>query len=83
VRGDWKRLLETGFHDFKLEVGGLVEKPVELTLAELEQLGLVEHITSLHRQQGTALTVFGCGFARHGQKYASSEVTTRCDPRGL
>ncbi len=52
VREDWKRLLETGFHDFRLKVGGLVDNPVELTLAELEQLGVVEHITMHHCIQG-------------------------------
>ena len=52
LREDWKRLLESGFRDFKLKVGGLVENPVELTLRELEQLGFVEHITMHHCIQG-------------------------------
>jgi methionine sulfoxide reductase catalytic subunit len=52
VREDWKRLLEGGFHDFRLKVGGLVENPVELSLGDLEQLGFVEHITMHHCIQG-------------------------------
>jgi sulfoxide reductase catalytic subunit YedY len=52
VREDWHRLLETGFHEFKLKVGGLVENPVELTLEQLEQLGFVEHVTMHHCIQG-------------------------------
>jgi methionine sulfoxide reductase catalytic subunit len=52
VREDWKRLAETGFHEFKLKVGGLVENPVELTLRDLEQLGFVEHVTMHHCIQG-------------------------------
>ncbi len=52
VRGDWKRLAADGFRDFRLKVGGLVENPVELSLADLERLGEVEHITMHHCIQG-------------------------------
>ena len=52
VRDDWKRLAEAGFEDFRLKVGGLVERPVELSLADLEQLGEIEHITMHHCIQG-------------------------------
>lgn len=48
VRDDWKRLLEGGFRDFKLQVSGLVDNPVELSLQDIEQLGAGEHI-SLHQ----------------------------------
>ena len=41
VRDDWKHLAEDGFRDFKLKVGGLVENPVELSLADLRKLGEV------------------------------------------
>lgn len=51
-REDWKHLAERGFADFKLSVGGLVENPVELSLADLEKLGPVEHITMHHCIQG-------------------------------
>ncbi len=52
IRDDWKRLAEAGFENFRLKVGGLVENPVELSLADLEQLGEVEHITMHHCIQG-------------------------------
>ena len=52
IRDDWKRQAEAGFKDFRLTVGGLVERPVELSLADLEQLGETEHITMHHCIQG-------------------------------
>ncbi|MBV8438220.1 MAG: cytochrome b/b6 domain-containing protein [Silvibacterium sp.] len=52
VRDDWKRLAEGGFCDFKLKVGGLVENPVELSLADLRKLGESEHIAMHHCIQG-------------------------------
>jgi DMSO/TMAO reductase YedYZ molybdopterin-dependent catalytic subunit len=52
IRDDWKCLAEVGFKDFRLKVGGLVERPVELSLADLEQLGETEHITMHHCIQG-------------------------------
>ena len=52
VRDDWKHLAEGGFRDFKLKVGGLVENPVELSLADLRNLGEVDHITMHHCIQG-------------------------------
>jgi len=52
VREDWKRMAARGFRDFKLRVGGLVENPVELSLGDLERLGLVEHTTMHHCIQG-------------------------------
>ena len=48
VRDDWKRLAKDGFRDFKLKVGGLVENPVELSLADLRNLGEADHITMHH-----------------------------------
>ena len=52
IRDDWKHLAENGFDGFRLKVGGLVENPVELSLADLERLGEVEHITMHHCIQG-------------------------------
>jgi len=52
VREDWKRLAQAGFRDFRLRVGGLVENPAELSLAEIEKLGFVEHVTMHHCIQG-------------------------------
>jgi len=52
IRDDWKHMAETGFADFRLKVGGLVSHPVELSLADIERLGEVEHITMHHCIQG-------------------------------
>lgn len=52
VRDDWKRLAEGAFQDFTLQVGGLVEHPVTLSLADLDRLGSAEHITLHHCIQG-------------------------------
>ena len=52
VRDDWKHLAEGHFRDFKLKVGGLVENPVELSLADLRNLGELEHIAMHHCIQG-------------------------------
>jgi sulfoxide reductase catalytic subunit YedY len=52
VREDWKQLESGGFAAFRLKVGGLVDNPVELSLADLERLGETEHITMHHCIQG-------------------------------
>ena len=52
IRDDWKLLSESGFDGFRLKVGGLVKNPVSLSLADLERLGEVEHITMHHCIQG-------------------------------
>ncbi len=52
VREDWKRLAENRFRDFRLRVGGLVENPVELSLADMERLGHFDDITMHHCIQG-------------------------------
>jgi DMSO/TMAO reductase YedYZ molybdopterin-dependent catalytic subunit/thiosulfate reductase cytochrome b subunit len=49
---DWKRLAANSFRDYKLKVGGLVDRPVELSLSELEAMGKAEHITMHHCIQG-------------------------------
>ena len=51
-REDWKQLAKGGFQEFKLQVGGLVENPVELSLADMEALGKAENITMHHCIQG-------------------------------
>ena len=60
VRNDWKHFAEGGFEDFRLKVGGLVERPVELSLKDLEKLGEIEEITMHHCIQGWS------GIARWG-----------------
>jgi DMSO/TMAO reductase YedYZ molybdopterin-dependent catalytic subunit len=51
-REDWKRLASDGFQKFKLKVGGLVENPVELSLADIERVGNADHIIMHHCIQG-------------------------------
>jgi len=51
-REDWKQLAKGGFQDFKLRVGGLVGNPVELSLSDIEELGVTENITMHHCIQG-------------------------------
>ncbi len=52
VRDDWKQLAKREFQDFKLQVGGLVENPVELSLRDIRQMGKAEGITMHHCIQG-------------------------------
>ena len=51
-REDWKRLAADHFRDYRLQVGGLVENPVALSLAELRALGMEEFVTMHHCIQG-------------------------------
>jgi DMSO/TMAO reductase YedYZ molybdopterin-dependent catalytic subunit len=52
VRQDWKQLAKGGFQDYRLKVGGLVDNPVELSLADIAKLGVAENITMHHCIQG-------------------------------
>jgi DMSO/TMAO reductase YedYZ molybdopterin-dependent catalytic subunit len=52
VRDDWKRMATDHFRDYRLKVGGLVENPVELSLADIEKLGTFNDITMHHCIQG-------------------------------
>ena len=51
-REDWKQMAADNFRNYKLKIGGLVDKPVELSLAELAALDKAEHITMHHCIQG-------------------------------
>jgi len=51
-RDDWTQLAAGGFRDYKLKIGGLVERPVELSLDDLRQLGTEKFITMHHCIQG-------------------------------
>jgi methionine sulfoxide reductase catalytic subunit len=51
-RADWKKLAEEGFGSYRLKVSGLVERPIEMSLSDLRQVGVVEHITMQHCIQG-------------------------------
>jgi DMSO/TMAO reductase YedYZ molybdopterin-dependent catalytic subunit/thiosulfate reductase cytochrome b subunit len=48
----WKQLAENNFKDYKLKIGGLVDNPVELSMAELKNLGMVQNITMHQCIQG-------------------------------
>jgi methionine sulfoxide reductase catalytic subunit len=52
VRPDWTRMAEAGFRDYRLKVGGLVANPVELSLADIAELGREEQVTMHHCIQG-------------------------------
>ena len=49
---EWLRLKANRWADYRLEVGGLVENPVELSLDDLRALGKQEQITQHHCIQG-------------------------------
>jgi methionine sulfoxide reductase catalytic subunit len=51
-REDWKQMVANGFGDYRLTIGGLVDRPVQLSLAELKRLGESEFITMHHCIQG-------------------------------
>jgi sulfoxide reductase catalytic subunit YedY len=48
----WKKLVADGFKDYRLTVYGLVEEPLELSLADLRALGHQTQITLHHCIQG-------------------------------
>ena len=48
----WKTLAAGDFRDYKIKIGGLVERPVELSLADLKRLGTDGFITMHHCIQG-------------------------------
>jgi DMSO/TMAO reductase YedYZ molybdopterin-dependent catalytic subunit len=52
VRTDWNQLARDGFRDYRLRVSGLVENPVELSLADIRALGHTTQITMHHCIQG-------------------------------
>ncbi|MGM9475558.1 molybdopterin-dependent oxidoreductase [Pedobacter sp. GSP4] len=49
---NWVALSKNDFKDFKLQIGGLVSNPIELSLAELKSIGKEQHITMHHCIQG-------------------------------
>ena len=51
-RDDWKQLAADHFREYRLQVRGLVEHPVALSLQELQALGMEEFVTMHHCIQG-------------------------------
>jgi sulfoxide reductase catalytic subunit YedY len=51
-REDWKQMEASGFKDYRLKVGGLVENPVELSLDEMRAMQAEDSITMHHCIQG-------------------------------
>ncbi len=49
---EWLRLADDGFRDYRLQVHGLVQHPVELSMDEIRALGKQEQITMHHCIQG-------------------------------
>jgi DMSO/TMAO reductase YedYZ molybdopterin-dependent catalytic subunit/thiosulfate reductase cytochrome b subunit len=52
VSEEWQALAANHFADYKLKIGGLVENPVELSLAELQSMAKEQNITMHHCIQG-------------------------------
>jgi methionine sulfoxide reductase catalytic subunit len=52
ISREWKQLAADGFRDYRLKIGGLVENPVELSLADIARLSNTEQITMHHCIQG-------------------------------
>lgn len=48
----WQKLAKNNFKDFKLKIGGLVDNTIELSMAELKNLGMVQNITMHQCIQG-------------------------------
>ncbi len=60
VERGYEELAANGFADYRLQVGGLVENPVSLSLAGLRELGTTEQITKHNCIQGwTAVAQWG------------------------
>jgi methionine sulfoxide reductase catalytic subunit len=49
---EWKRLAQSGFKEYRLRIGGMVDHPVTLSLDDLKQLERTEHISLHHCIQG-------------------------------
>jgi methionine sulfoxide reductase catalytic subunit len=49
---EWRDLAAKGFADYRLKITGLVENPVELSLADLKKIGMEQNITMHHCIQG-------------------------------
>ena len=52
ISDEWKELSKNDFKNYRLQVGGLVENPVELSLDDLRKMGKKTQITLHHCIQG-------------------------------
>ena len=52
VREDWEQMAANGFRDYRLKVSGLIENPMELSLADLRAMGTEDIIVMHHCIQG-------------------------------
>jgi len=52
TRDDWKALRDQSFANYRLKISGLVERPLELSIAEMREIGRAESITMHHCIQG-------------------------------
>lgn len=71
---EYQRLAESGFAEWRLSVGGLVENPLELSLAELRAMPRHTQITKHHCIQGWSAIGEWSGVSLQ-------EVLERCRPR--
>lgn len=49
---EWQLLADQSFRDYRLSVGGMVEHPVQLSLTDLQAMGMQQQITMHHCIQG-------------------------------
>src|ERR1019366_2917514 len=52
VRDDWMALRDHGFQHYRLKIGGMVEHPMELSIADMEEIGHSDSVTMHHCIQG-------------------------------
>ena len=58
---EWKSLAVNNFKDYRLEVYGLVDNPLELSLEDLRALGTKTQITLHHCNQGWSVIAAWAG----------------------
>ena len=72
--GDYRRMAETGFLDWRLRIGGLVEQPMELSLSDLQRMPKREQTVRHNYIQGwTGIATWAGVEVR--------EVLQRCRPK--
>src|ERR1051326_8206373 len=82
VSEEWKRLAASSFRDYKLKIGGLVEKPAALSLPELKGLGETEFTTMQHCIQGWIGTERLWGMRIYNDASLNSRLDKNCTVEG-